>query len=308
MFPGVVGDISNHPSALIVSGEIFKVSITASAGFIFDSDPTIDTTMMHVVDNNGGLSWNASQMCISPSLRTSLLLNTATGIRAVVPGIQDDSIEPVPISYKIQPYYESSINREKAAAVFFKDYYIYSMEYLGDEDNETRYITFALDFRLEGSWRWRGPWLFGMSCYAKAKDALYSGDVRQGKVYRMFSGHDYDGEKVDLTVDFPMIAPAGEEGTCAFYNYTCVFSGDSNTSATLAAPKVDDHEEWQELGDQVNDFAGEVRPGHDLTRSLKFPIHLPDGHTFSLRVKDESLNQVRLLKAVVEYEVLDVNY
>lgn len=304
VFPGRIGDIKNHPAALIVTGPIFSASFTSNSGFIFDSDPSVDTTTMKIIDSNGGLSWAASAMCLSPDLRSTLVMNTNTGLRSVVPGLQENSIESIPLSYKIQPYYDRSINRDQAAGVFFRNYYLYSMEYLGVGGASER-LTFAYDFRTS---RWYGPWEFGMSCYAILGNELYAGDADSGIIYHMFTGHTYAGRNIHMIADEPMMSPSGEQGTYTFEQITAILSGDSVTTDTYLKPKVDDTEEIISLGTLSTTFTGDRRPGHDIMRSEKYPMSHGPGHTFSLRIEDDSGNWISFEKIITEYEELDVNW
>lgn len=303
-FPGKVADIKAHPTALIISGENFIATITSNSGFIFDSDPTIDTTTMKVIDNHGGMSFEASAMCLSPNLRSTLLLNTDTGIRATIPGLQDNSIESVPLSKNIQPYYERSVNRDQAAGVFFNNYYLYSMEHMAAGASATERLTFAYDFRTE---QWYGPWTFGFSCYTIIDNVLYAGDTVNGKVYRLFSGATDAGSAIKMVADMPMMAPAGENGSCKFINILPIMSSNSVTTSTVLKPKVDEREATIALGTLTATFAGDERPGHNLIRPKKNRIPLPSGHTFSVRIEDDSINPVEIEKLIVEYEVLAIS-
>lgn len=304
IFPGKVADIKAHPTALVVSGEPFIATITSNSGFILDSDPTVDTTTMKVIDNNGGLSFEASAMCLSPSLRSTLILNTNTGLRATVPGLQDNSIESVPLSRNIQPYYERSINRDQAAGVFFNNYYLYSMEHQPAAGAASERLTFVYDLRTE---QWYGPWTFGMSCYAISKNALYAGDADNGKIYRMFTGSSDAGDKIKMVVDYPMRAPAGENGTCKFKQLLPIVSADSDTTALTIKPKVDNREATITPGALTSTFTGDIRPGHNFIRPKKFRIALPQGNTYSIRIEDDSINPLEIEKIITEYEVLSVS-
>lgn len=307
IFPGVIADIKNHPMALIITGSIFQASITSNSGFIFDSDPTVDTTTMKVVDNNGGLSWAASAMCLSPGLRSTLVMNTNTGLRAIVPGLQDNSVESIPLSFQIQPYYERSINRDQSAGIFFNGLYLYSMEHKPADGSATERLTFALNWNLEQP-RWNGPWQYGMSCYTQSGNILYAGDAENGIVYQMFSGNTFAGENIHMKVDLPVRAPLGEGGTCQFHSMLPIVSAGSDTSNTLLKPKVDDREATVPLGRLSSNFTGDQRPGHDFIRPpRKYPIPLPYGSTCSVRIEDDSGNFVQVEKVLVEYEPLSIN-
>lgn len=302
--PGPVLDIKNHPTALIITGEDFIATITSNSGFIFDSDPTVDTTIMKVIDNNGGLSHEASAMCLSPNLRSTLVLNTHTGLKATVPGIQDQSLESIPLSKNIQPFYELSVNRDMAAGVFYDSYYWYSLEYMAEDAAAVEYLTFAYDLRTE---QWYGPWEFGMACYTVINNVLYAGDKDKGKIYRMGVGNTFDGEPIKMVVDMPMRAPGGEAGTCKFKNILAVVSNESNTALTIVKPKVDEREASISLGALSSAFSGNVRPGHDFVRTQKHRIPLPRGHTYSVRIEDNSVNPVEINKIITEYEVLPLS-
>jgi len=300
-FPGEVLDMKSSPIALIFGGKNFLASVTSNGGFIFDSDPMIDTTTMKLVDTHGGMSYRASAMCISPNLKSTLVVNTDVGLRSIIPGLQDNSIESVPFSKNIQKYYDRSINREQAAAVFYNNYYIYSMEYLAEGAAESEFLTFVYDFRTE---QWYGPWTFGMVAYTVQGNDLYAGDTREGKLYKMFTGNTDAGADILMECDLPMRAPGSEAGTCKFKRLMGIIHGDSTTTDTLIKPKVDEAECTIPLGPLATTFTGDERPGHDFIRTRKYGIGLPRGHTYSLRIIDDSVNPLRVMKIITEYEVL----
>lgn len=302
-FPGRVLDIKAHPTALIIGGEDFMATITSNTGFIFDSDPVIDTTTTKVIDKYGSLSAEGSAMCLSPDLRSTLLVPTLTGIRATIPGLQDNSIESVPLSRNIQPYYDRGLNRDRSAAVFWNNYYIYSMEHQDEAEAELKRITFAYDLRTK---EWYGPWEFGMACYAIVDNVLYGGSTEDGKIYRLFTGSSFDGEDIPKVCDLPMRAPAGEHGTCKFKTLTVIASAESDTTETVIKPKVDAWTKNIPLGKLVDPFTGPERPGHNVIRTRKYPIYR-NGHTFSLRIEDESVNPLAIEKLIAEYDTLNIN-
>ncbi len=303
-FPDEVLSIGNNTIALMFSGENFDSTITSNTGFVFDSDITVDTTTMKIIEKNGGLSQEATVACLSPRLGSTLFRNTKTGIRLTRPGLQDNSVETEPESKNIQPYYQRSIDRDQAAGVFFNDYYLYSMTHMPEDGGEAEYLTFAFDLRTE---QWYGPWTFGMSCYAIVGNVLYAGDVRNGKVYRMFSGSSDDGEPIHMILDLPVRSPGGEAGWCKFHKMMAIVSSDSNTTETVIKPKVDSKEASIALGTLSDSFAGDKRPGHNFLASKKHRIPLPKGRTISYRIEDNSTNPLKIEKIVTEYEVLPIN-
>jgi hypothetical protein len=303
-FPDEVLSIGSNTIALMFSGENFDSTITSNTGFVFDSDITVDTTTMKIIEKNGGLSQEATVPCLSPRLGSTLFRNTKTGIRLTRPGLQDNSVETEPESKNIQPYYQRSIDRDQAAGVFFNNYYLYSMTHMPEDGGEAEYLTFAFDLRTE---QWYGPWTFGMSCYAIVGNVLYAGDVRNGKVYRMFSGSSDDGEPIHMILDLPVRSPGGEAGWCKFHKMMAIVSSDSNTTETVIKPKVDSKEASIALGTLSDSFAGDKRPGHNFLASKKHRIPLPKGRTISYRIEDNSTNPLKIEKIVTEYEVLPIN-
>jgi len=201
----------------------------------------------------------------------------------------------------MQKYYDRSINREQAAAVFYNNYYIYSFEYMAEDASESEYLTFAYDFRTE---QWNGPWTFGMSAYTIQGNDLYAGDTANGKVYKMFTGNTDAGTAIVMECDMPMRAPGSEAGTCKFKRLMAIIHGDSTTTSTIIKPKVDEAECTVTLGTLATTFTGDERPGHDFIRTRKYGIGLPRGHTYSLRIVDDSVNPLRVMKIITEYEVL----
>ena len=291
VLPGDILDLKANPMALIPMGENFLCPITTNSGFIFDSDPAVDTTTMRQIDKHGSLSFEASDVCMDPQLRSILVFPTNTGIRTLLPGLQEESIETIPLSRNIQPYFDRSVNRQYMAAVFFNSYYIISM---GDE-------TFAYDFRHG---EWYGPWMFGASCYAICGNVLYAGDPAVGKVYRMFTGSSFDGEKIKMIADLPMVSPGGENYNYKFLRFMAMVSANSDTTATVIKPKVDNREASISLGTLTDTFTGDVRPGHNNIRSRKYQIPLPKGNTLSYRIEDDSTNPVSIQKIITDAEVL----
>lgn len=304
MFPGKVADIKSHPMALIMAGPTFQASITSNSGFIFDSDPAVDTTTMKIIDSNGGLSFMASAMCLSPDLRSTLIMNTNTGLRAVVPGLQDNSVESIPLSYEIQPFYERSINRDQAAGVFFNNYYHYTMEYMAEDAAASEFLTFAYDMRTK---KWYGPWQWaGMACYTISGNVLYAGDAQDGKIYRLYSGSTYAGNPIYMKADWPPQAPAGMRGTCRFRRYHLIPSSDSVTDETYIKLKVDKKSSSIGVGPLIDAYTGDNFPGHDFIRPSKKNRALT-GSACSVRIEDNSVNPLKVLKVTIEYDVLNTN-
>lgn len=305
-FTGRILDIKSNPMALIPMGEDYVAPITSNSGFIFDSDPTVDTTTLKVVSGNGSLSAFASSICIDPERRENLVFVTRLGLKEIMPGIQDSSLETIPLSYDIQPYFARAVNLDQSAGIFFgaKNYYLFSFEYLPDGGSETEYVTFVCDFRTK---KFYGPWTFGMSCYTVANNELYAGDAQNGIVYRMFSGYSYAGANINMIVDLPVISPFGESRTYDFVEFMAVVSADSNTAATQIKPKVDDQEATVNLGTLSSTFAGSERPGHNSIRSRFYQIPLPQGHSLNHRIVDDSTNPLTIYEVTTRGEALPLD-
>ena len=301
VLPGTISDIKSNPMALVPMGESFINPITSNAGFIFDSDPTVDTTTMKQIDKNGSLSFEASDICIDPQLRSILVFPTNTGVRTLLPGLQEESIESVPLSRNIQTYFDCTVNRGQMAAIFYNSYYIISMEYQAPGAVSSEWVTFAYDFRTS---EWYGPWTFGCSCYAITGNVLYGGDPTVGKIYRMLTGSSNDGANIHMIVDLRMISPAGENRTYKYNKFMAMVSAESDTSVTVVKPKVDEREATVPLGTLSSGFTGDTRPGHDNIRSRKYHIPLARGSTLSYRIEDDSTNPFSLQKMITEAEVL----
>jgi len=299
--PSTILDIKSNPMALIPQGENFIAPITTNTGFIFDSDPTVDTTMMRLIDKNGSLSFEASDICIDPQLRSILVFPTNTGVRTLLPGLQDGSIESTPMSRNIQDYFDRTVNRTNMAGVFFNSYYLISVEHHNPDLLVNEYLTFAYDFRTS---EWYGPWTFGCSCYIISAGVLYAGDPAVGKVYRMFTGSSSDGANLKMIADLPMVSPGGENRTYKFNKFMLMLSDDSDTSVTIVKPKVDSREATVTLGTLTDTFTGDVRPGHNNLRSKKYKIPLSRGNTLSYRIEDDSTHPISIQKVITECEVL----
>jgi hypothetical protein len=295
--PSTILDIKSNPMALIPQGENFIAPITTNTGFVFDSDPTIDTTRMKLIDKNGSLSFEASDICIDPQMRSILVFPTNTGVRLLLPGLQEESIESVPLSRNIQTYFDRTVNRGSMAGIFFNSYYILSMEYQDPAKVSSEWLTFCYDFRTS---EWYGPWTFGASCYCISGAVLYAGDPAVGKIYHMFSGNSDDGSNVKMVADLQMLSPAGENHIHKFNNFMAMVSAESNTVSTTIAAKVDDREATINLGVLTDAFIGEKRPGHDNIRSKKYKIPLARGSTLSYRITDDSVNPFSLQKIITE--------
>ena len=297
---GTILDIKSNPMALIPMGDSFIAPITTNSGFVFDSDPTVDTTSMKTIDKNGCFSAWASDICISPDLRQILVFPTNTGVRTLLPGLQEGSIESIPLSRNVQPYFDRSVNRTNMAGIFFESRYIISFEHMAVGAAESEYITFCYDFRTS---EWNGPWTFGASCYTISGNVLYAGDPEAGKIYRMFTGSSDSGANIKLIADLPMISPQ-ENRTYKFNNFMLMLSADSDTTDAVVKPKVDDREATVALGALTSAFTGDVRPGHDNIRTKKYRIPLPRGNTLSYRIEDDSTNPVSIQKVISEIEPL----
>lgn len=301
--PAPILDLKSNPMALIPQGDSFIAPITTNSGFVFDSDPALDTTTMRVIDKNGCLSAEASDICIDPNLRSILVFPTNTGVRLLLPGLQEESIESVPLSRNIQKLFDWSVNRTNMAAVFHNSVYRISMEYRDPNKSENEFVTFAYDFRTS---EWYGPWKYGMSCYAITGGVLYGGDATKGIVHRMDTGSSFNEENIEMIVDLPVIAPGGEDKLCKFLDFMVMLSAESDTSELVVMPKVDEREVTVTPGTLESTFTGDPRPGHDTIRSRKFKIPLGRGSTMSLRFVDDSTNPLSIEKVISRAEILPV--
>jgi hypothetical protein len=303
---GRILDIKSNPMALIPMGETFIAPITSSSGFVFDSDPTVDTTTMRVISKHGSLSAEASDICIDKERRENIVFLTNVGLKMIQPGWQEQSLDGIPLSYEIQPYLARAINRDQAAGVFFgpDNYYLLSFEYMAPGAAAAEWVTFALDFRTMNFY---GPWTFGMSCYAEAGTELYAGDAENGIIYKMFTGNAFGGNDIEMIVDLPVIAPEGQSRTYDFREFMVVVSADSDTTDTVVKPKVDDQEASVALGALTSTFTGDERPGHNSIRSRFYPIPLAQGHGLSMRIVDNSANPLTVYEVVTRGEVLPLD-
>jgi len=304
--PGAILGIEATHNALVVGGEDFVDPIIAtSVGHIFDSDPTVDTTIVKHIDKAGALSHESIKMCVDPELRQIMIFPTVTGVRFLLPGLQENSLESVPLSRNMQTYYDQAVNRHNMAAAFFNNRYILSFTWQepGAATATANNVIFVYDFRSK---QWYGPWTIGASCFAIAGKELYCGDAAAGKVYKMFSGSSDAGSAIEMILDLPMVAPAGLQGTCRFTRFLMEVSADSVTTSTVVKPKVDDREASISLGTLTSAFTGDERPGHNTIRSRKYAIPLAQGHALSHRIVDNSTNPLTIHKVITEYEVVPV--
>ena len=301
VLPSAILDIKNNPMALIPMGANFICPITTNSGFVFDSDPAVDTTTMRLIDKNGSLSFEASDICISPDLRSILVFPTHTGVRLLLPGLQEESIETIPMSRNIQSFFDRSVNRTTMAAIFHNNYYVLSMEYQDPAKPEAEHIAFAYDFRHG---EWYGPWTFGCSCFAISQNVLYAGDPVNGKIYRMNTGSSFAGANIKMIADARMLSPQGENYTYKFNKVMLMVSADSDTTNMIVKPKVDNREVTVTPGVLTDTFTGDVRPGHNNIRSRKYRIPLAKGSTLSYRIEDDSKNPVSIQKIITECTIL----
>ena len=302
-FPGAVLGINETHNSLIMHGEGFVHPIMHSGiGFIFHPDPTVDTTFIRAIDKGGALSQESIQICIDPELRQIMMFPTFTGVRFLMPGLQEQSLESVPLSRNIQhPYYDLSIHRTQMAAAFYRNCYLLAMSYQepgGAEASENN-IIFVYDFRAK---QWYGPWTIGASCFAIAGDDLYCGDSQVGKIYKMFSGSADDGAAIEMILDLPPISPEEINGLCEFEQFMLEVSAESVTDDLIVSTKVDEREASTTVGAITASFTGDRRPGHDTKRSRRFIVPLPEGGTCSHRIIDDSTNPVSIRAVVTEYE------
>jgi hypothetical protein len=123
----------------------------------------------------------------------------------------------------------------------------------------------------------------------------------------MFSGNSFDGANIKLVCDLPVVSPAGENGSCKFNNLLPIISSDSTSTSTVFKPKVDEREATINVGTLTSTFAGEERPGHNFIRPKKYRIPLPQGHIFSAKIEDDSVNPLEIEKLIVEYEILPLS-
>lgn len=301
--PGLILDIKHNPMALIPMGQDFVAPITTSTGFIFDSDPLVDTTTMRIIANSGSLSAWASDICVTSDLRSILAFPSRTGIMALLPGLQEESIESFPLSRNIQTYIDRSVNRETMAGIYHNGRYRVSFQHQADGAPGAQWVTFACDFRQEGR-EWCGPWTYGASCYVEIGGILYAGDPQAGKIYRMGTGSSFDGANIRMIADTRMLSPQGENFTYRYNNFMVMVSAESDTTELIIKPKVDNREASIVPGKLVDTFAGDKRAGHDNIRSRKFRIPLARGSTLSYRIEDDSTNPLSIQKIITEAEVL----
>lgn len=302
-FNGPVLAISEINNAITIHGDEYVSIITSDGPFLLSTDPEIDTTRVRTIDKAGALTHESVANCTDPDLRHIMVFPTRTGVRFLMPGIQEQSLESVPLSRNIQPYYDRAISRGNMAGYFFNNRYLLSMTYQ-DPTAETaaaNNVIFVYDFR---SREWTGPWTIGAACFTETGEELYCGSSTIGAAYRMFSGNSDDGENIEMILDLPAKAPSGEHRTHRFRRFLVTVSADSVTTETVVKPKVDSAEATVSIGTMTDSFTGEDRPGHDNMRSQKYPIYLPAGHTISHRIEDDSINPVSVQRVITEYELI----
>lgn len=304
-FNGPILGISEINNALTVHGEDYVSILTSGDSFILDTDPAVDTTVIRTIDKGGALSHEAIALCTDPDLRHIMVFPTRTGVRFLLPGIQEQSLESVPLSRNIQPYYDKAISRGNMAGCFFNNRYLLAFTYFDPSYAipSANNVIFVYDFRCK---QWTGPWTVRASCFAESNGELYCGSATNGAVYKMFSGNADDGSAINMILDLPPFPPAGEQGTCRFTRFLVVFSADSVTTSTTVTPKVDEAESAVSIGTITSTFTGTTRPGHNNMRSQKYPIPLNIGHTCSHRIADNSTNAVSVQKVITEYEATHI--
>ena len=302
-FSGPILGIESINNALVVHGGDFVDIITATGGFIFDPSPTVDTTIIRHIDKNGALSQESIAICVDPELRQIMVFPTQTGVRFLMPGLQDESLESVPLSRNIQPYFDRSVNRYNMAACFYNNYYLlaFTHQEAGATAAGSNNVIFAFDYRNK---QWYGPWTIEASCFAVVSNYLFCGCADTGKVYQMFTGSSDDGAAIEIILDLPVVSPNGIEYTYRFPRFLVEVSAGSTTTSTTVAPKIDDSEATVSLGTLSSSFTGTTRPGHDSIRSKKYQIPLPAGHALSHRISDSSTNPLSIQSVITEYEVL----
>jgi hypothetical protein len=305
--PAYVLDIKSNPMALLFMGENFVASNTSNTGFIFDSDVDVDTTTMKIISGRGSVSYEASDVCVGIQDKEYILFASNHGLKGIVPGWQEQSLDTKPVSWAFQPYFENSINREFSAGIFHGvlGYYLYSMQYQDPDTGEVSYLTFAVDHRGEAL-RVYGPWTFGMSCYTTDGTYLYGGDPENGIIYRLFTGHSFAGDNIEMICDLPTLAPGGEGAVHDFRDFMAVFSADSDTTATQIIPKVGDKERPVSIGALTSKFEGNVRPGHNTIRSRYYTIG-KQGYSLSHRIYDNSTNHVQVKEVVTRGIIEDMD-
>ncbi|NPV90063.1 MAG: hypothetical protein HPY50_04715 [Firmicutes bacterium] len=293
---GRLNDIKSNPMALLFMGDDYIAANTSNTGFVFDSDISVDTTTMKIISGSGSLSAEASDICIDAVNRENIVFASHFGLKEIIPGWQEQSLDSVPLSWDFQPYFERSINRDRSAGKYVgaKGYYLYSMQHLAPGSSEPERLTFAVDFRGKEKMIY-GPWTFGFGCYAMVGADLYAGDADSGVIYRLFTGNSFVGEDIEMICDLPVLSPGGEGATHEFTEFMVVVTADSDTSETEIRPKVDDEEAVIPLGELASTFTGETRPGHNTIRSDFYDIGLPDGHALSHRIYDKSTNPLTVL-------------
>ncbi|MEW6171853.1 MAG: hypothetical protein AB1510_02120 [Bacillota bacterium] len=304
-FSGNITGIAAFNNALVIMGEDFVAPITTGSGFIFDSDPTLDTTIIKYIDKGGALAHEAIALCTDPELRQIMVFPTRTGVRFLLPGLQEQSLEAVPLSRNVQPYFDSTVLRSQMAAVFYNSRFMIAFSYMesGLTPPSANNIIFLYDHRSK---QWIGPWTIPAACFAVANNKLYCGSPTEGKVYRMLTGTNDDGANIKMILDLPYLMPAGDQGKCRFQRFRLRVSNDSVTTSLQVKPKVDDREATVNIGTIAAGFSGERRPGDNTKPSRKFPIPLPPGITLGYRVVDDSTNPVSLRSITTEFEDLGV--
>lgn len=280
-FPGEIKAVKSYREAVIVGGDNFTSVIFGS---IMGGEGD-NTTIKSISNNVGPLSHESVIECFSAQLGGDVLIfPTYNGLVYLTPGLQEESLRSVPLSRNVQPYFDSAINKENIAAVFFDQRYLIAINYNEPSETSVQYnnAVFSLDMR---NLEWSSKWTLNANGFCVSGDSCYMADSQAGKFYKMFSGSTDDGAEYVSSVS---LANFMSNRKVQFDHIRLHLKRGSNTIRMLVRYRLDGYENGLVPGvcDDWAGAGGSSRSAQDEIISPDFYLPAFDSYSLGLTIED----------------------
>ena len=295
-FPYEINGLCTYADQLIVCSDHFTKAINGS---VFDADPTVGDYSIRDIDSIGAVSHEAMVECIEPEFRNILLFPVRTGIKFLTPGLQEKSLEAVPISRSVQPYFVNAKRRDYMTAIFHDNCYFIAFNWYAEADTPVGHnnCVMKMDMRTR---EWTGIWTINCSGFCVANGQLYMADATKGQVY-LHSGSDDDGESIKMVISSKYI---GDDKKRDFKKLRLAVKRGSDTANTVITTRVDGSEGTINVGANAvwAGAGGNARTVQDEVVSPEFSVHSARGHNFGWNLEDESKKDLVIYGVTVRAE------
>lgn len=287
-FPGRIKAVKTYQNALIVGGNNFTSAIF---GNIYDNDPSVDNTYIKTISEQyGPLSHESVAECFS-SDGDVLFIPTRRGLNYLTPGLQENSLRNLPLSWDVQPIFDNAVNRDNISAIYSNNKYIIAMTYYyPNEPTNINNVIMVYDLRTK---QWSPPWTIGANCFTESNSKIFFGSPAIGQIYELNSGSSDDGKPIESVANIrPEYTQLGPHEKKRLKKIWLASSDDSDTTDMQIVVSVDGEEQT-------------ITPGNFNYVSDKLRLSSKKGHQFAISIKDNSTNDWSISEVVTEYRGRD---